>query len=330
MNSSDASRYLSTRGAPAGLRFVIYAVLALALMYLDQRGRWLESIRYGLQAIAYPIEIALNSPAAAWQWSQEIFEDRAALQAENRQLRQRLRELEQLALRRESLERENAALRAIATPAVDVVERYLPAQIIGSELNSQQQRLTLDRGAINGVFDRQAVVAAGGVLGQTMRVGPWSSEIILVTDSEHALPVQILRTGVRTLAIGTGRREQLSVPFLPLQTDIRRGDRLITSGLGGVFPAGYPVAVVTDVKRDGGAPLAQVQARTLARVDRDRIVSLLWFTPTHPAAPVSPAQNSGGDPAARAIEVTPSSTTPPSATPPSATPPNATPQGETT
>ena len=325
MNSSDASRYLSTRGAPAGLRFVIYAVLALALMYLDQRGRWLESIRYGLQAIAYPIEIALNSPAAAWQWSQEIFEDRAALQAENRQLRQRLRELEQLALRRESLERENAALRAIATPAVDVVERYLPAQIIGSELNSQQQRLTLDRGAINGVFDRQAVVAAGGVLGQTMRVGHWSSEIILVTDSEHALPVQILRTGVRTLAIGTGRREQLSVPFLPLQTDIRRGDRLITSGLGGVFPAGYPVAVVTDVKRDGGAPLAQVQARTLARVDRDRIVSLLWFTPTHPAAPVSPAQNSGGDPAARAIEVTPSSTTPPSATPPSATP-----QGETT
>jgi rod shape-determining protein MreC len=325
LNSSDASRYLSTRGAPAGLRFVIYAVLALALMYLDQRGRWLESIRYGLQAIAYPIEIALNSPAAAWQWSQEIFEDRAALQAENRQLRQRLRELEQLALRRESLERENAALRAIATPAVDVVERYLPAQIIGSELNSQQQRLTLDRGAINGVFDRQAVVAAGGVLGQTMRVGPWSSEIILVTDSEHALPVQILRTGVRTLAIGTGRREQLSVPFLPLQTDIRRGDRLITSGLGGVFPAGYPVAVVTDVKRDGGAPLAQVQARTLARVDRDRIVSLLWFTPTHPAAPVSPAQNSGGDPAARAIEVTPSSTTPPSAAPPSATP-----QGETT
>lgn len=330
MNSSDASRYLSTRGAPAGLRFVIYAVLALALMYLDQRGRWLESIRYGLQAIAYPIEIALNSPAAAWQWSQEIFEDRAALQAENRQLRQRLRELEQLALRRESLERENAALRAIATPAVDVVERYLPAQIIGSELNSQQQRLTLDRGAINGVFDRQAVVAAGGVLGQTMRVGPWSSEIILVTDSEHALPVQILRTGVRTLAIGTGRREQLSVPFLPLQTDIRRGDRLITSGLGGVFPAGYPVAVVTDVKRDGGAPLAQVQARTLARVDRDRIVSLLWFTPTHPAAPVSPAQNSGGDPAARAIEVAPSSTTPPSATPPSAAPPSATPQGETT
>jgi rod shape-determining protein MreC len=319
LNSSDASRYLSTRGAPAGLRFVIYAVLALVLMYLDQRGRWLESIRYGLQAIAYPIEIALNSPAAAWQWSQQVFEERAVLQAENRELRQRLRELDQLALRRQSLERENAALRAIATPAVDVVEKYLPAQIIGSELNSQQQRLTLDRGAVNGVFDRQAVVAAGGVLGQTMRVGPWSSEIILLTDSEHALPVQILRTGMRTLAIGTGRREQLSLPFLPLQTDIRRGDRLVTSGLGGVFPAGYPVAVVTDVKRDGGAPLAQVQARTLARVDRDRIVSLLWFTPNHPAAPVSPTQNSGGDPSAKPIDVIA----------PSATPRGETSQGET-
>jgi len=320
LNSSDASRYLSTRGAPAGLRFVIYAVIALALMYLDQRGRWLESIRYGLQAVAYPIEIALNSPAAAWQWSQEVFEDRAALQAENRALRQRIRELAQLALRRQSLERENAALRAIATPAVDVVEKYLPAQIIGSEFNSQQQRLTVDRGAVNGVFDRQAVVAAGGVLGQTMRVGPWSSEVILLTDPEHALPVQILRTGVRTLAVGTGRRDQLSLPFLPLQTDIRKDDRLVTSGLGGVFHAGYPVAVVTDVKRDGGLPLAQVQARTLARVDRDRIVSLLWFTPTHPAAPISPAQNMGGDPAAKAIDVAPPSATPRGAAPRGATP----------
>ena len=303
MNSSDASRYLSTRGAPAGLRFVIYAVLALALMYLDQRGRWLESIRYGLQAIAYPIEIALNSPAAAWQWSKEVFEDRAALQAENRELRQRIRELEQLALRRQSLERDNAALRAISKPAVDVVEKYLPAQIIGSEFNSQQQRLTIDRGAVNGVFDRQAVVAAAGVLGQTMRVGPWSSEIILLTDPEHAVPVQLLRTGVRTLAVGTGKRDQLTLPFLPLQTDIRQGDRLVTSGLGGVFPAGYPVAIITKVKRDGGIPLAQVEAQTLARVDRDRIVSLLWFTNDHPAAPVEPGQAQGGDPKAKAIDI---------------------------
>ncbi len=272
-------------------------------MYLDQRGRWLESIRYGLQAVAYPIEIALNSPAAAWQWSQDVFEDRAALQAENRELRQRIRELEQLALRRQSLERENAALRAIAKPAVDVVEKYLPAQIIGSEFNSQQQRLTIDRGAVNGVFDRQAVVAAAGVLGQTMRVGPWSSEIILLTDPEHALPVQILRTGVRTLAVGTGKRDQLTLPFLPLQTDIRKGDRLVTSGLGGVFPAGYPVAIVTNVKRDGGIPLAQVEAQTLARVDRDRIVSLLWFSADHPAAPVEPGKAQGGDPKAKAIEV---------------------------
>lgn len=278
-------------------------------MYLDQRGRWLESIRYGLQAAAYPIEIALNSPAVAWQWTQDAFQDRAALQAENRQLREQIRELEQLALRRQSLERENAALRAIATPAVDVVEKYLPAQIIGSDFDSKQQRLTLDRGAVNGVTHRQVVVAAGGVLGQTMRVGPWSSEVILLSDPEHALPVQILRTGVRTLALGTGKQDQLNLPFLPLQTDIRKGDRLVTSGLGGVFPAGYPVAVITDVKRDGGIPLAQVQARTLARVDRDRVVSLLWFTPEHPAAPAEPGRAQGGDPKAQAIEVKKPATT---------------------
>jgi rod shape-determining protein MreC len=109
----------------------------------------------------------------------------------------------------------------------------------------------------------------------------------LIADPEHAVPVQIARTGQRTLALGTGRAGELNLPLLPLQTDIREGDLLVTSGLGGIFPAGYPVATVRSVRRDGGSPLAQVQATSVARLDRDRVVAFLWFRVTHPAAPAA-------------------------------------------
>ena len=304
MNNRDVSRNFPTRGAPAGLHFIGYALVAVGLMYLDQRGGWLDSLRYGLQAAAYPVELALNSPGAAWQWTRELFVERETLQSENLRLRNEIQLLQQQALRRQSLERENAQLRQLTRPAVDVVERWLPAQVISTESNRQRQRLTIDRGAINGVEERQTVVAGPGLLGQTLRVGPWSSEIILITDPEHAVPVEILRTGVRTLAVGTGQLNQLDLPFLPLQTDIEKDDVLVTSGLGGVFPAGYPVAVVTEVRRDGGSPLARVDAKVLAEVDRHRVVSLLWFRSDHPAAPSDPRARRGGDPAAKALAVT--------------------------
>lgn len=303
MNNRDVSRNVSTRGTPAGLRFVVYAFLAVALMYLDQRGGWLDSVRYGLQAAAYPLELALNSPTVAWRWTRELFTERAALQAENEQLRERIKVLQIQALRRQSLESENATLRQLSRPPVDVVERWLPAQIISSESNRQRQRLTIDRGAINGLYEKQTVVASQGLLGQTLRVGPWSSEIILITDPEHAVPVEILRTGVRTLAVGTGRSDTLDLPFLPLQTDIEKDDLLVTSGLGGVFPAGYPVAVVSEVRRDGGSALARVSATVLADFTQQRVVSLLWFRADHPAAPNDSRARSGGDPSARTIEV---------------------------
>ena len=282
---------------------MVYAFLAVALMYLDQRGGWLDSVRYGLQAAAYPLELALNSPTVAWRWTRELFTERAALQAENEQLRERIKVLQIQALRRQSLESENATLRQLSRPPVDVVERWLPAQIISSESNRQRQRLTIDRGAINGLYEKQTVVASQGLLGQTLRVGPWSSEIILITDPEHAVPVEILRTGVRTLAVGTGRSDTLDLPFLPLQTDIEKDDLLVTSGSGGVFPAGYPVAVVSEVRRDGGSALARVSATVLADFTQQRVVSLLWFRADHPAAPNDSRARSGGDPSARTIEV---------------------------
>ncbi len=279
----------SQRGMPPGLRFFLYAGLAIALMYLDQRGGWLERVRYGLQAAAYPLQLAMNSPSAAWTWTRSIFEARAALQEENRRLREANRQLELQSLRYAALERENAALRGLKGMLPGVAGKWLPGEVIGAESTSLRQRLTVRRGAVNGVFKAQAVVADGGLIGQTLRVGPWSSEVILVSDPEHAVPVQVVRNGLRTIAVGTGDPNAINLPYLPIQSDIREGDQLVTSGLGGVFPAGYPVARVTEVRRDGNSPLAQVRARPLAGLDRDRIVAFVWFTPGHPAAPAPPA-----------------------------------------
>jgi rod shape-determining protein MreC len=285
LSNAAASRNIPTRGAAAGLRFFGYALLALALMWIDQRGGWLDSVRFALQAAAYPLQMALASPAAAWQWTRATFEQREALQSENAALRARIRELELLALRRADLERENRELRNLRLAAADVASQWLTTRVIAEDLNRLRQRYTVDRGAMHGVRKGQAVIAGAGLIGQALRVGPWSTEVILLSDPEHAVPVQIVRTGQRTLALGTGREGELTLPLLPLQTDVREGDLLVTSGLGGVFPAGYPVATVSRVRRDGGSPLAQVEARSTAKIDRDRVVAFLWFKPAHPAAP---------------------------------------------
>jgi rod shape-determining protein MreC len=282
------------RGGSAGLRFTFYAVLSVVAMYLDQRQHYLEQLRYVLQSAAYPIQLAVNSPTAAWHWLHETLETRATLEAENARLRGAQRELQLRAMRYEALERENGELRGLAAALPPVAERWLPAEIVNVQLSSLRQRLLLDRGALNGVFKGQAVLDEHGLIGQTTHVGAWSTEVILITDPEHAVPVRIERTGLRTIAVGAADTTSLALPYLPANADIRRGDLLVTSGLGGVFPEGYPVARVIEVHRDAVQPLAQVRAAPLAHVDTDTEVMLVWFRADHPAAPAAPAPATAG------------------------------------
>jgi rod shape-determining protein MreC len=270
-------------------------------MFLDQRGGWLDSARYALQGAAYPLQLAVNSPSAAWTWTTQVFESRERLQAENATLRREKRELELRSMRYAALARENAQLRGLADALPPVTERWLPAEVVSVELNSLRQRLLINRGTSNGVFRGQSVLTDDGLLGQTTRVGPWSAEIILVTDPEHAVPVQIERTGLRTIAVGAGSdtARVLELPYLPANADIQQGDLLLTSGLGGVFPAGFPVARVTHVRRDAVQSFAEVSAEPLARLDEDREVVLVWFRAGHPASPATlvAGEASTGNPA---------------------------------
>jgi rod shape-determining protein MreC len=333
-----AGRPLQGRGGSAGFRFTFYAVLSVVCMYFDQRQHYLESLRYVLQAAAYPIQLAVNSPPSAWRWIRESVENREALRAENARLRANARELQLRAMRYEALARENGELRGLAAALPPVADRWLPAEIVNIQLSSLRQRLLIDRGAANGVFKGQAVLDDRGLIGQTTHVGPWSTEVILITDPEHAVPVRIERTGLRTIAVGAGDTTSLALPYLPGNADIKSGDLLITSGLGGVFPEGYPVARVTEVHRDAVQPLAQVRAAPLAHIDTDSEVMLVWFRADHPAAP-APVGGSLGEiksgnaamqpqavpPRPRPAPQTPMASPSPATTPPSApsTPPTA-------
>jgi len=291
---TGAGRPLQGRGGSPGFRFTLYAVLSVVIMYLDQRQHYLESVRYVLQAAAYPIQLAVNSPPAAWRWLRESVRGRQALEADNARLRAAARDLELRAMRYEALARENGELRGLAAALPPVADRWLTAEIVNIQLSSLRQRLLLNRGAANGVFKGQAVLDDKGLIGQTTHVGPWSAEVILITDPEHAVPVRIERTGLRTIAVGAGDTTSLALPYLPGNADIKPGDLLVTSGLGGVFPEGYPVARVTEVHRDAVQPLAQVRAAPLAHVDTDAEVVLVWFRAGHPAAPAA-ARDAAGD-----------------------------------
>ncbi len=293
-----ANTSLPGRGPTPGLRFLGYAILSIALMFLDRREGWMEQVRYALQGATYPLQLAVSSPSAAWGWVQESVRTRETLRAENGELRNRLRNLELRTMRYEALAQENAQLRGLSAALPPVAEKWLVAEIVHVELNSLRPRVLINRGSNNGVFKAQAVLSDEGIVGQTTHVGPWSAEVILITDPEHAIPVQIERTGLRTIAVGTGNEGELGLPYLPGNADVKSGDLLITSGMGGVFPQGYPVARIVEVHREAVQPLAQVRAAPLAHINRDREVMLVWFRETHPAAPVRHAEGDlpKGDP----------------------------------
>lgn len=265
----------------------MYALLAIVLMVLDRRGGWLTHVRYYLSAAAYPLQLVVSSPAQAWNWSQESLTARESLQAQNAALRQRDRELSLQVMRFAALQRENADLRGLRAALPAVADHWMAAEVISTDMDPTglRQRLVINRGAHNGVFRGQAVMDSYGVLGQTTRVGPWSSEVILITDPEHAIPVANERTGVHTIASGTGDPDSLTLRYLPGNADVKTGDLLITSGLGGVFPEGYPVARVAAVRRDAADPLPQFRATPLAHLTALHEVMLVWFQETNPAAP---------------------------------------------
>jgi rod shape-determining protein MreC len=157
-----------------------------------------------------------------------------------------------------------------------VGSRALVAEILAVDLDPYRQRFNLNRGLVDGVYEGQALIDAQGIVGQTVRVGPFTAEALLITDADHALPVSVNRNGIRTIAYGTGDTGKLRLPNLTNNADVEVGDLLVSSGLGGVFPAGYPVGRITEVTRRADQKFADVWAEPASALDRDREVLLVW------------------------------------------------------
>jgi rod shape-determining protein MreC len=279
MNSSSARE-----SAPGG-RFFFFAVLSVVLMYFDQRDGWGERIRYALQAVAYPIQVAVGSPRALWIATTEMFSTRATLREQNEALQKQVQELTLRAQTFGSLEQENARLRGLTAALPPLVSRSLLVDVVNTDLGRLRQRFVVNKGDRAGLFRSQALIDATGVVGQLVRVGPWSAEVMLITDPEAAVPVEVLRTGLRTIAQGKGNAGELDLPLLSAIADVKVGDVLVTSGLGGVFPAGIPVGKVIENRRDPDDLIAHVRVAPSAQLESGRQLLALWFDPAHPGAP---------------------------------------------
>jgi rod shape-determining protein MreC len=275
---------------------VLYCLLALGLIIVDKRYDHLGKIRRWLSVIAYPVQVAVASPFEGWHWFRESVTTRDSLRADKAQLEAELRVARFRLQRYEALEAETQRLRALRDGTVGVTDRFIIGNLMDVDLDAFRERVLVDKGAHDGVFVGQAVLDAGGVFGQVARVEELTSEVILVSDPAHAIPVQINRTGLRTVAVGTGDTHRLKLPYLPTSADVVVGDLLVTSGLGGGFPAGYPVGTVSVVRRDPAQSLADVDVRPAAALDRSRELMFVWLKPS-PATATGVAAASGAPPA---------------------------------
>ncbi len=279
MVASRGNKSNPARIPALGLRVIVLILVSIVLMYLDHRQNHLDGIRRGIGAAVYPVRLVVDAPVRFWAWLGESTTSRNELKLELGRL-QAERLLTNARLQRlTALEAENARLRGLLEARTRVRDEVRVAEIMAVDANPYEHNLIIDIGSRDGVYDGQAIVDANGVVGQVIETGIMTSQAVLISDTDHALPVEVNRNGLRTIAVGTGEIDRLDLPFLPNNADIRAGDLLVTSGLGGAFPAGYPVAVVDTVTRMPSEPFADVTATPSAALDQVREVMLIWSAP---------------------------------------------------
>ncbi len=275
------------------LRLVALALLSITMMSLDQRHHHMDSIRAVLSVIIYPLQRLIDLPRESGEWLAESLASRRFLLQENSQLHARQLLLRSRLQKMTALQAENSRLRKLLKSSSRVEERVLIAELLAVDMAPFSRQVVLNKGHRDGVYTGQAVLDADGILGQVVFAGPLSSNVMLITDPSHALPVTVNRNGLRAIAIGTDKANQLELSHLPNNADIREGDLLITSGLGGRFPPGYPVATITHIERDPDLPFATVFAKPSGHLESGREVLIVWsHTRTMDASdPDTPASN---------------------------------------
>lgn len=250
-------------------------VISVALMVIDSNTKWLNAPRNALSVVVSPIQSLASIPSTVGRFFNTAISAEPDVKIAYENLRNEYFQLKSETLLLRTLQEENRDLRALLSASERLDEKITLAEMRGVNLDRDNHRISIGRGIRNGVYVGQAVIDDQGVIGQVTEVMPLSSIVVLITDPGHALPVQVQRNGLRTVVYGTGSVSLLRVPYLNQNSDIVDGDVLISSGLGGRFPNGYPVAVVNDVKVIEDEAFVRVSAQPIAKLDRSNHVLLL-------------------------------------------------------
>jgi rod shape-determining protein MreC len=270
-------RPLFPRGPGLGLKTLFLIGVALTLIFYDMRGDTLKPARAWTAWALTPVIWLASVPARLVNVARGI-DTTQGVERENKELKAQQFILSAKLTKLEALEAENRRLRELLASSAQLPDQVLVAEIIAVNQDPYRHQITLNRGLRDGLYRGQALVDAFGIMGQIVDVAPSTSKALLVTDPDHGMPVEINRTGLQTIAIGLGDERGLRLPFLPSNADIKNGDLLVSSSLGGRFPAGYPVGTVYDVKPVAGEHFMEAYAYPAARLNQGRQALLVWNT----------------------------------------------------
>lgn len=277
-----------SRGPSLQLRLFLAVIVAIGLIVADSRLGTFVKIRNYMDTAVSPFYFLANGPRKVLDSVSETLATRQQLELENRALRQELLLKNSDILLLGQFKQENARLRELLGSPLRQDEHKMVTQVISTGSDPYSDQVVIDKGSDNGVYEGQPVISDKGVVGQVVAVAKVTSRVLLICDASHALPIQVLRNDIRVIAAGSGCADDLQLEHLPNNTDIRVGDVLVTSGLGGRFPEGYPVAVVSSVKVDNQRAYTVIQARPTAGLQRLRYLLLLWGADRNGDMPLPP------------------------------------------
>jgi rod shape-determining protein MreC len=283
LNSSQPAFF--KQGPRPSTLLLIYATLSIVLLVVDGRWRVLQPVRNQASVVFYSVQWLATAPVSAAHRVGEFFSTQTALQAENRRLQdERLIANAQL-LRMQELMMENTQLKRLLNVPQAQQGKGVLTEVLYNDRDPWSAKLVLDRGSVAGVELGQVVIDPQGVVGQITRVEPLTSEVTLVTHKNQPIPVQVVRNGLRAIVFGVGRESPMQVSFMPLNSDLKAGDELVTSGIDGTYPAGLPVARVTRVDRSAGSAFAYIACEPAAEIDKHRFFLILSEARKLPPSP---------------------------------------------
>ncbi|MFT7491457.1 MAG: rod shape-determining protein MreC [Pseudohongiellaceae bacterium] len=269
-------KLLFSKGPSYFSRIVLLVLIAATLLVVGRYTHWLEPVRSKLDVLTMPFYWASDLPERLSEWLDDRLLSRQEIEAENKLLRNKVRVQESRLQQMGALVADNLNLRQLMNSSEIVQDRVLVAELIGVSPDPLVHKVVVNKGSDDGIYVGQPLLDAFGLMGQVVSVTPFSAQALLITDNSHAIPVQVTRNNVRSVAEGVGDLYELRLRYVSSTMDIKAGDILVSSGLGGRFPVGYPVAQVETITFDPGEAFARVIARPAARLDRSRHVLLVF------------------------------------------------------